>query len=309
MRQVGSLPDQRDAERFAAFLVTQGIDAHAEQDMREWAIWVRDENCIEQARESFELFKIDPNDSRYKGAERDAEAIRREEAQRRISAQKNMIEMRGRWRQPMARRAPLTFTMVVLSVVVTLVGNFGQADQGIGGTINRQLSFCRKVDFITSDQNPLASLGKGELWRAVTPIFIHLDWRHIVFNMIMFFQFGALVESLRGTVRLAVIVICVAVISNLAQAVAPPDLPLGFGGTPFFGGMSGVVYGLFGYVLMKSWYTSEPGFALSQLTKIILIGWLFLCLTPAIPNVANVAHFVGLVSGQTLAYLPILWKR
>ena len=26
MRQVGSLPDQREAERFAAYLVTQGIE-------------------------------------------------------------------------------------------------------------------------------------------------------------------------------------------------------------------------------------------------------------------------------------------
>ena len=49
MRQVGSLPDQRDAERFAAYLVTQGIEAHAEQDSRDWAVWVRDEDQLDQA--------------------------------------------------------------------------------------------------------------------------------------------------------------------------------------------------------------------------------------------------------------------
>ena len=79
MRQVGSLPDQREAERFAAYLVTQGIDAHAEQDTDAWAVWVRDEDCLDQARRRLNQFKIDPDDSRYRGVERNAEAIRREE--------------------------------------------------------------------------------------------------------------------------------------------------------------------------------------------------------------------------------------
>ena len=67
MRQVGSLPDQREAERFAAYLVTQGIDAHAEQDTHEWAVWVRDEDRIEQARQSLEHFRVDPEDKPLSG--------------------------------------------------------------------------------------------------------------------------------------------------------------------------------------------------------------------------------------------------
>ena len=305
MRQVGNLSNQRDAQRFAAYLVTQGIDAHAEQDTHNWAVWVRDENTIEEARKSFELFKIDPQDSRYKGAERDAEAIRRDEAQRRIAAQKNVIEMRGRWRQSTARRAPLTTTMIVLSVLVTLVGNFGMAQQGFPETVNRQLSFCSRQDYAASNDNPLASVFKGELWRTVTPIFIHGGWLHIAFNVIMFFQFGTLVESLKGTVRFAVLVLCVAVVSNFAQAVAPSD----WGGTPFFGGLSGVVYGLFGYVWMKSMFSSEPGFFMPQSTVIILLAWLFLCMTPAIERVANVAHVVGLIMGMATGYFPRLWRN
>ena len=44
-----------------------------------------------------------------------------------------------------------------------------------------------------------SSLAKGELWRVITPIFGHFDGLHLIFNMIMFFQFGALIESLKGT--------------------------------------------------------------------------------------------------------------
>ena len=137
---------------------------------------------------------------------------------------------------------------------------------------------ARRPTYVASNKNPLASLAKGELWRAVTPIFIHLDWLHIVFNMIMFFQFGALIESLKGTVRLGGLILVIAVISNVAQAVGPEA----WGGHHAFGGMSGVVYGLFGYVWVKSTFCPEPGFSTSQGTVIILIGWLFLCMTPAI---------------------------
>ncbi len=304
MRQVGSLPDQRAAERFAAYLVTQGIDAHAEPDAHDWAVWVRDEDCLDQARESLSQFKLDPDDSRYRGVERNAEAIRREETQRRGAAQKNLIEMRGRWGQPVARRAPLVMTMIGLSVLVTVLGGMGQATEGFGWRLNEALRFCANEDYRQANGNPLASVAKGQLWRTITPIFIHYDWRHIVFNMFMFFQFAVAVESLKGTVRLGGLILAIAVISDVAQAVGPPS----WGGGPSFGGMSGVVYGLFGYIWMKALYCREPGFHIAQVNVIILMAWLFLCMTGAVGRIANIAHVVGLVVGLAVAYVPTLWK-
>lgn len=304
MRQVGSLSDQRDAERFAAYLVTQGIAAHAEPDAADWAVWVRDEDALDQARDCFQQYQTDPAHQRYRGVERNAETIRREEVQRRLSVRKNLIEMRARWGESGLRRTPLTMTMLMLSILVTVFGGLGKARVGVGGTINQQLSFCSPTDLVRSAGNPLASLARGELWRAVTPIFIHLDWIHLAFNMIMFFQFSALVELLRGTWRLGLLILALAVLSNVGQAVAPPA----WGGGPRFGGMSGVVYGLFGYVWIKSLLFPAAGFRISQGTVIVLIGWLLLCLT-ARNDVANVAHLVGLVMGMLIAYLPSLARR
>jgi GlpG protein len=305
MRQVGSLPDQREAERFAAYLVTQGIDAHAEQDAQEWAVWVRDEDRLDQARDSLSQFKVAPNDSRYRGAERDAEAIRREESQRRVAAQKNLIEMRSRWGQPSIGRTPLTFTIIVLSVLVTIVGEMGGAREGFGKGVNEELAFCTLQDFVHAKENPLASVAQGEVWRLVTPIFIHYDWRHILFNMIMFFQFAALIEARKGTARLGGMILLIAVVSNVAQAIGPDQL----GGTFLFGGMSGVVYGLFGYIWIKSAYCHEPGFQMPQANVIILIGWLFLCMTGVVGPIANIAHVVGLVMGMAVAYVPTLGRK
>lgn len=305
MRQVGSLPEQRDAERFAAYLVTQGIDALADQDTQAWAIWVRDEDQLGPAREALGEFKLDPQHTRYRGVERNAEAIRREDVQKRSAAQKNVVEMRNRWRQPGAGRAPFTMTLIILSVAVTLVTGFGTAKQGLGRTFNQQIRFCDPAEYVRSPEpTPLVSLAKGEVWRAVTPIFLHLDWTHLIFNMIWLYQLGFLLESLKGTVRLGMFVLAIAILSNLAQALAPQYL----GGSPNFGGMSGVVYGLFGYVWIKSNVVRETGFAISHITVVIMFIWLFLCMTPAIPNVANVAHVAGLLTGICLAYVPSLWK-
>ena len=97
MRQLGTLPNQTDAERLAAWLVTQRIDAHAEATGDEWAVWVRDEDHLPQAREALVHFQANPKDPRYRGAESEAERLRREEERERKKALGNIVEMRGRW--------------------------------------------------------------------------------------------------------------------------------------------------------------------------------------------------------------------
>src|SRR5262249_30799680 len=79
--------------------------------------------------------------------------------------------------------------------------------------------------------------------------------------------------------------------------------------SPLFGGMSGVVYGLFGYVWMKSRYEPGLGLAMSPNTVFIMVGWFFLCLFGAVGAVANVAHGVGLLAGMAIGCAPQLWKR
>jgi GlpG protein len=320
MRQVGTLPNENNASRFAAYLVTQGIAAHSEQDGDEWAIWVRDEDEIDKARDSFDTFRRDPDDSRYKGVEQQAESIRMQDYRRRVEATKNVVEMRGRWKRPGAKpRGALTMTLVILSVVVGLGTSFSISDavrrgerDSLSFRMQRQLLFWDPLLYAESG-NPLCSVQRGEVWRLVTPIFLHGGILHLVFNMYWFVQFGGQIEALRGTWRFALVVLLTASISCMAQAVTPAwegsRLVEAFAGGAPFGGMSGVVYGLFGFVWMRSQFEPGSGFILPQSTTIILVGWLFLCMTGVIGNVANVAHLVGLIVGMTMGYLPTLWKR
>ena len=77
MRLIGTLNKELEAHRFAAHLVTEGIQAHAEFDRDSWAIWVRDENRIGEARDALGDFRRDPDALVYRGAERAADSLRR----------------------------------------------------------------------------------------------------------------------------------------------------------------------------------------------------------------------------------------
>ncbi|PYK98399.1 MAG: hypothetical protein DME19_12705, partial [Verrucomicrobia bacterium] len=88
----------------------------------------------------------------------------------------------------------------------------------------------------------LPEIRHGELWRLVTPIFLHGGLMHILFNMLCLSDFGTMIERRQNTRVLTALVLVIAALSNLGQYLwQGPD----------FGGMSGVVYGLIGYIWMR----------------------------------------------------------
>lgn len=314
MRLIGTLDKEPEAIRFAAHLVTEGIQAHAELENGSWAIWVRDENRVHEAKDALDDFRRDPDASKYRGAERAAEAVRREEIRRNELAQKNLHSMRGKWQRGGAgRKKPLIMTMIVISVIVAMGSNMGQDRQG---SVLRTLMFrdaqhlnTPGIDWDSVDAK-LIDIRRGELWRAITPIFIHFGAMHLVFNMIMVYQLGSLVEDRRGTLQIGLMVLAIAIVSNLFQALVPGQ----WGGSANFGGMSGVLYGIFGYLMIKSRYQPELGMRIPQSTVIILIAWMLLGFFNVLKefmglDVANWAHGIGFLTGVVIALVPLALRR
>jgi GlpG protein len=66
--------------------------------------------------------------------------------------------------------------------------------------------------------------------------------------------------------------------------------------------MSGVVYGLAGYVWMMGKYHPASGVGLNSQSATILLIWLVVCYTGVVGPVANTAHLVGLIVG-------VIWGR
>jgi GlpG protein len=73
--------------------------------------------------------------------------------------------------------------------------------------------------------------------------------------------------------------------------------------------MSGVNYALFGYIWIKQRYEPYLGLGISDQSSLILIVWLFLCMTGWVGPVANAGHVGGLLAGVAVAGLPVLFKR
>ena len=200
MRQIGILPNQVQAERLIAFLITQGIPAHAEHEGESWAIWVRDEDQLQQAKEAVEQFVQNPDDSRYQGVRREASAILEAESNRREEARKNVVQMRGRWNRPGSRRSPLVVATILLCIVLFLLSGLGRNPASVA---MRTLQFCDTMQPTDWNGNRLADrlvdISAGQVWRVVTPIFLHGDIFHLAFNMYMFHMFARMIEDRRGS--------------------------------------------------------------------------------------------------------------
>ncbi|ART61980.1 rhomboid family intramembrane serine protease [Kushneria marisflavi] len=143
------------------------------------------------------------------------------------------------------------------------------------------------------------ALSQAEVWRLFSPAFLHFSLMHLIFNLLWLWYFGRQVEALQGRWRLLALLISGMLVSNLAQYAT---------GTVLFGGMSGVVYALVGFVWLYSRLVPDSGFQFPPMLMVFMVGWLVLCMTPAanwlgFGNVANEAHLGGLLLGLAAGLL------
>ncbi|MGE3314226.1 MAG: rhomboid family intramembrane serine protease [Planctomycetaceae bacterium] len=289
MRHIGTLPDETSARRFGDYLLTRGIQADVERGEQDWSIWIYDEDDVARSREELAAYLASPNSPQYQEAAGAAAALREQTIKSAVAARKNVVNVRDRWRRPSTASAPITLILMFISIVVAFYTHMGSENEEAMAKI--RISPFEERIFVDGPP-PLHKIREGEIWRLITPIFLHFGPMHIVFNMWMLFQFGMMVEFRMGSFRYLVLVLAIAIVSNIAQ--------YWFRG-PYFGGMSGVLYGLFGYAWMKSRFDPHAGYYLAQSTVTIMMGWYVLCMIGAVGNVANWAHgaglFVGVVAG------------
>ena len=68
MRQIGTIADEADAERFGAYLATLGIDNTVEPSGDIWAVWVENDDQLERAGAELEKFLAAPENAHYADA-------------------------------------------------------------------------------------------------------------------------------------------------------------------------------------------------------------------------------------------------
>jgi GlpG protein len=107
---------------------------------------------------------------------------------------------------------------------------------------------------------------------------------------------------MEGSFRYILLVLATAIAASLLQGLMPRSLF----GSPFFGGLSGVVYGVFGFLLVKGHLNPRLGVKLSDVSVVIMIAWLVLGFADVVKGMANMAHLGGFVAGIVIGYFNSL---
>ena len=179
----------------------------------------------------------------------------------------------------------------IVSIVLIAASGLVAASSNLGASIPDL-----EILFIADPAHAgFTDIAQGQIWRLITPIFIHFGALHLLFNMIWVWDLGKLIEARKGIGFYIGFVLIAGVASNLAQYL--------FTDSPYFGGMSGVLYGLLGYIWIQGRTNPAFGFILSQSTVLIMGGWFVLCWTGLLGPIANWAHTAGLIIGVAWGYL------
>lgn len=189
------------------------------------------------------------------------------------------------------KSAPVAVTLILLSVVGALLT---QTAMG-----NQWLPFFMFLGFDGRNFLSLTeTLASGEIWRLLTPAFIHFGLFHVLFNSLWVWDFGRRLEYLLGWRHFLLFFVLTGVASNIVQFL--------WSGSAIFGGMSGVVYALVGFIAVRQRIAPHPWVTVPPALIGFMLFWLVLCMTGVVDyfisgSVANAAHVGGLVAGVLYA--------
>jgi GlpG protein len=285
MRVIGHIPNKDKAAIFSDFLYVQGITNSVEQENDGYAVWIHSEDEMDRAKTMLGGFLANPADPQYAAKARKATALKEQEVEEEVKAAEKYFDRERTFKSTLPGGVgPVTAVLILASVVVTALASFPPTT---GEWVN-WLTFSNYA-------RRAPELMHGQLWRLVTPIFLHADLRgswgimHIFFNAYCLYFLGSALEHRHSSGWLLTFSFIIAALSNPAEYFISGHPPIG---------LSGVVYGLLGYLWIRGKVDPNFGLALPTQTVVMMLVWYFLCLFKYIHGMANVVHTVGLLAGM-----------
>jgi len=299
MRRIGTISEQEQAQRFVDYLYSENIAAHVDhEEDGSCSIWVEDEDYLDAARTYLDSFMEDPQSTIYQEAAEKAEQLRKKERRAAAAFSRQVYDRNRIARRAMWTSIPVTRILILLSVVATLLGGLGSDSE-----VTQWLSITQ-YEFFDGGllyQRGFPEILRGQVWRLVTPIFLHaslldggLGILHILFNMLWLLELGGMIERVQGGRLLLLKVLVIGIFSNLLQYYVAG---------PAFGGMSGVVFGLLGYSWMRGRQDMTSGLFVHPRIMFMMTFWFFLGFTGMMGPIANAAHGGGLAVGLFWGYV------
>lgn len=167
--------------------------------------------------------------------------------------------------------------------------------------------FQNKNSEVKTTQPMFEKIKEGEVWRLISPIFMHGSLLHLIFNMILFVILGKQIEKKIGWAKFLIFIAITAAFSNTVQYL--------MSGSNFVG-ISGVICAMIGFVFMRQKKAAWEGYqftSISLSSVVVFIALMFFLQIIAFfieiafnesisPNIANAAHisglFIGFILGQ-----------
>lgn len=181
---------------------------------------------------------------------------------------------------------PLTLALIGACVLISLYSNLGDS---LGKLVPLLIS-----EYRGNSWEQLIEIHNGQYWRLLSPILVHFGLLHLLFNMMWLWDLGGVIESRWSSLELGILVVVIGISSNLVQYLMQGAL---------FGGMSGVVYGLLGYLYVLGRLRPDLGLQVPPQIMAFMMIWFALCWTGMLGGIANWAHTAGLLAGAAAGSL------
>jgi len=178
---------------------------------------------------------------------------------------------------------PIVFWLVVINLVLWLIIDF------------LRLPFAQDLYAWGIGFN--AYIGEGQIWRLITPIFLHSGFTHVLFNSFALVLFGPALEQMLGKYKFLAAYFGAGVIANIVTYILESPLYAHVGA-------SGAIFGLFGvYAFMVVFRKHLIDYASSRIIMPILI--IALVMTFLRSGINIYGHLFGFIGGFILAPLVL----
>lgn len=269
MKRLITLNNPRSGQAFIDYMATRGIVIQMmPEGQGQFALWLTDELRVDEVESELQRFLQDPTASRYRAASWDVGDASKPTFRYASPSLVSMIK---------AKAGPVTLLVMIGSALI-----YALQTLGFGQSLFNALHF------------PADSTQQWQLWRWVTHAFLHFSLTHIVFNLLWWWQFGGDIEKRLGSGKLVQLFLISAALSGAGQYWVEGAN---------FGGLSGVVYALLGYLWVLGQRAPHLNIGVAKPLVAFMLVWLVLGFVQPFMAIANTAHLVGLLSGMALAFV------
>lgn len=184
------------------------------------------------------------------------------------------------------RKEPVTVTLILINILVFIAVEFTGTSQDAWHVLDYGAAYTPYI------------VGKGEVWRLFTSMFLHFGIEHLLNNMLVLFVLGSRLEQVIGRIRFLLIYLLGGIAGNVISLL----LELRTQDFSVSAGASGAVFAVMGamiYVVIrnKGWLGDL------SMRQILIMAAFSLYFGFTSSGVDNAAHVGGLLAGFILAVL------